>query len=125
MYGADLYTSECGSGFPQHDDTDYSKSPWNLNNIPHCDGEYPSLLRHVCCPLSDCAWRHKICPHVNIPGVMVPWMYVGMLFSSFCWHVEDHLFYSVNYCHWGEPKTWYDPESRTPHFYFRHFCLIG
>jgi len=43
---------------------------------------------------------------------MVPWLYVGMLFSSFCWHVEDHLFYSVNYCHWGEAKTWYAVPAR-------------
>ncbi len=38
-----------------------------------------SLLRHV---------------EENIPGVMVPWVYVGMLFSSFAWHIEDHMFYS-------------------------------
>jgi histone demethylase JARID1 len=43
---------------------------------------------------------------------MVPWLYVGMLFSSFCWHVEDHLFYSVNYCHWGDAKTWYAVPAR-------------
>ncbi|XP_057978320.1 lysine-specific demethylase JMJ17 isoform X2 [Malania oleifera] len=40
-------------------------------------------------------------------GVMVPWLYIGMLFSSFCWHFEDHCFYSMNYLHWGEPKCWY------------------
>ena len=42
-------------------------------------GDDGSLLRHV---------------EENIPGVMVPWVYVGMLFSSFAWHIEDHMFYS-------------------------------
>ena len=110
QYGADLYTSETGSGFPMNDGTEYASSRWNLNNIAHCDGQFPSLLRHVSCPMDTCPY--PICPHVNIPGVMVPWLYVGMLFSSFCWHVEDHLFYSVNYCHWGEAKTWYAVPAR-------------
>jgi histone demethylase JARID1 len=30
-----------------------------------------------------------------------------MLFSAFCWHVEDHYLGSVNYLHAGAPKTWY------------------
>lgn len=99
MYGADLDTSRLGSGFPtgsadsslpngQHTadgeqltedgqpHAQYSDSPWNLNNLPRLEG---SLLRH----LED-----------NIAGVTLPWMYMGMMFSSFCWHIEDHMFYS-------------------------------
>ncbi|GER30362.1 lysine-specific demethylase 5D [Striga asiatica] len=68
---------------------EYCSSPWNLNNLPRLQG---SMLRAV---------------HQNIAGVMVPWLYIGMLFSSFCWHFEDHCFYSMNYLHWGEPKYWY------------------
>ncbi|KAF5175251.1 Lysine-specific demethylase 5b [Thalictrum thalictroides] len=100
MYGNDLDTSVYGSGFPRRDDSmpasvevdewnKYSSSPWNLNNLPKLQG---SMLQAV---------------HNNIAGVMVPWLYIGMLFSSFCWHFEDHCFYSINYLHWGEPKCWY------------------
>ncbi|PSS04169.1 Lysine-specific demethylase [Actinidia chinensis var. chinensis] len=100
MYGSDLDTSVYGSGFPRINDQrpasievekwdEYCASPWNLNNLPKLRG---SMLRAV---------------HHGIAGVMVPWLYVGMLFSSFCWHFEDHCFYSMNYLHWGEPKCWY------------------
>ncbi|KAH9719671.1 transcription factor jumonji (JmjC) domain-containing protein [Citrus sinensis] len=100
MYGSDLDTSIYGSGFPRVCDhrpesvdanvwNEYCNSPWNLNNLPKLKG---SILRMV---------------HHNITGVMVPWLYLGMLFSAFCWHFEDHCFYSMNYHHWGDPKCWY------------------
>ncbi|KAG7166548.1 Lysine-specific demethylase 5C-like [Homarus americanus] len=95
-YGADLHTMDHGSGFPTKSsknllpaDQEYAVSGWNLNNLPVLEG---SVLGHINCDIS---------------GMKVPWMYVGMCFSTFCWHNEDHWSYSINYLHWGEPKTWY------------------
>ncbi|KAL8113378.1 lysine-specific demethylase JMJ18-like isoform X2 [Apium graveolens] len=95
-YGADLETAVFGSGFPkmspslpENKSDTYMSSDWNLNNSPRLPG---SIL---CFEESD------------ISGVLVPWLYVGMCFSSFCWHVEDHHLYSLNYLHWGDPKIWY------------------
>jgi histone demethylase JARID1 len=42
-----------------------------------------------------------------IAGVTRPWVYVGMLFTSFCWHNEDNFLCSINYHHGGAPKLWY------------------
>lgn len=98
-YGADLITSRVGSGFPRKEDKhtgpdsklkqEYANHAWNLNNMP--------------------VLRESVLSHFNtgISGMMVPWVYVGMCFSTFCWHTEDHWTYSVNYNHFGERKIWY------------------
>lgn len=43
----------------------------------------------------------------EVPGVTSPMVYVGMMFSWFAWHVEDHDLHSLNYLHFGAGKTWY------------------
>jgi histone demethylase JARID1 len=86
-----------GSGFgvegqvlADHRAKPYVKHPWNLSNI--C-GQVDSLMQF---------------PRLrDISGINVPWLYVGMKYSTFCWHYEDLMLYSINYNHWGKPKLWY------------------
>uniref|UniRef100_A0A8B9NW89 [histone H3]-trimethyl-L-lysine(4) demethylase n=1 Tax=Accipiter nisus TaxID=211598 RepID=A0A8B9NW89_9AVES len=100
-YGADIHSKEFGSGFPISDgkrklspeEEEYAGSGWNLNVMPVLK---QSVLCHI---------------NADISGMKVPWLYVGMVFSAFCWHIEDHWSYSINYLHWGEPKTWYGVPS--------------
>ncbi|CAA6673340.1 unnamed protein product [Spirodela intermedia] len=66
-----------------------SNSPWNLQMIAKSPG---SLTRFM--------------PD-EVPGVTSPMVYIGMLFSWFAWHVEDHELHSLNFLHTGSPKTWY------------------
>ncbi|KAL4332380.1 hypothetical protein GQ457_07G018520 [Hibiscus cannabinus] len=66
-----------------------SNSPWNLQVIARSAG---SLTRFM--------------PD-DIPGVTSPMVYIGMLFSWFAWHVEDHELHSMNFLHTGSSKTWY------------------
>ena len=91
-YGADIHSTTHGSGFPTIEKNrldPYSEDPWNLNILPlHPE----SLFRHI---------------KSDISGMTVPWLYVGMCFSTFCWHNEDHYSYSANYQHFGATKTWY------------------
>lgn len=61
---------------------EYLDSGWNLNNMPVME---QSVLAHIT---------------ADICGMKLPWLYVGMCFSSFCWHIEDHWSYSINYLHW-------------------------
>lgn len=102
-YGSDLDVAQHGSGFPLPDErkgkrskqfrnstkgSDYMKqSGWNINNLANA-----TFLHHI---------------NEAVAGVTRPMMYVGMLFTNFCWHTEDNYLYSVNYVHAGQPKLWY------------------
>ena len=105
-YGSDLDAAVYGSGFlapreatgdelgvddaaaPRRSDAP-SHHAWDFNELIH----HPSNLLRVV--------------GSDVPGLTRPWLYFGMLFSAFCWHVEDHFLGSVNYLHAGAPKTWY------------------
>lgn len=68
-----METGAFGSGFPKSSKLDASESDkyvtsgWNLNNFPRLPGSV------LCFEEGD------------ISGVVVPWLYIGMCFSSFCW----------------------------------------
>lgn len=105
-YGADIHHLKPGhiSGFPMENTPGldmnnenvqrYVKHPWNLTRLPFAKG---SLLNFV---------------NRSISGMTVPWIYVGSLLSTFCWHVEDHYTLSANYCHFGATKKWYGIPSK-------------
>lgn len=75
LYGADIETRLFGSGFPKASsaamnsdlEEKYVRSSWNLNNFSRLPGSVLSFESG------------------EISGVIVPWLYVGMCFSSFCW----------------------------------------
>jgi [histone H3]-trimethyl-L-lysine4 demethylase len=96
-YAADVPTKQFGSGFERFEETpiDPKKEgsgthPWNLNNIPTQANSLMQFPRD-----------HDIC------GINIPWLYIGMKFSTFCWHYEDLMLFSLNYSHWGKAKQWY------------------
>ncbi|XP_057605751.1 lysine-specific demethylase 4D [Hippopotamus amphibius kiboko] len=79
IYGADV----SGSLF------DENTKQWNLGHL----GTIQDLLEQEC--------------GVVIEGVNTPYLYFGMWKTAFAWHTEDMDLYSINFLHFGEPKTWY------------------
>lgn len=84
LYGADLETGAFGSGFPKHanqaasaSDAKYINSGWNLNNFPRLPGSVLTFESS------------------DISGVVVPWLYIGMCFSSFCWVSKELFSYAL------------------------------
>ncbi|KAI4303334.1 hypothetical protein MLD38_038979 [Melastoma candidum] len=88
-----------GSAFSSSPTDPLGSSNSNLKNLSRLPKSTLRLLENV------------------IPGVTEPMLYIGMLFSMFAWHVEDHYLYSINYHHCGAFKTWYGiPGHAASHF---------
>lgn len=79
IYGADV----CGSI------TDSDVSEWNINHLG-------TILDYVGKDYN-----------MSIDGVNTAYLYFGMWKTTFAWHTEDMDLYSINYLHFGAPKTWY------------------
>lgn len=79
IYGADVNGSI----------TDPDVKEWNINHLG-------TILDYV---NSDYG--------IEIDGVNTAYLYFGMWKTTFAWHTEDMDLYSINYLHFGEPKTWY------------------
>lgn len=99
QYGADLPSRKYGSAFPvvtktkiqAEGEEEETYHDFNLNNISQAENS----LFQIITKKTD-----------NISGITSPWVYNGMMFASFNWHVEDMYMPSVNYMHKGAAKTW-------------------
>nr|XP_061808843.1 protein Jumonji-like [Nerophis lumbriciformis] len=81
-------TSTHGSGFPTGKSEPFSKHGWNLTVLPNNSG---SILRHL----------------GAVPGVTVPWLNVGMVFSTSCWSRDQNRLPYIDYLHTGADCIWY------------------
>lgn len=66
-----------------------------------------SCKEFSCRRLNDFLRRALKGAGVHIPGVNEPYLYVGSWRADFAMHTEDLDLYSINYLHFGEPKSWY------------------
>lgn len=102
-YGSDLDADVYGSGFarafdPRAAADEHAAEDADEEGTPHA-WDFGEMITHPSNLLRTVG--------AKIPGLTRPWLYFGMMFSAFCWHVEDHYLGSVNYLHAGAPKTWY------------------
>uniref|UniRef100_A0A4W4F2E4 Protein Jumonji n=1 Tax=Electrophorus electricus TaxID=8005 RepID=A0A4W4F2E4_ELEEL len=81
-------TSTHGSGFPVGKSEHFAKHGWNLTVLPHNSA---SILRHL----------------GAVPGVTVPWLNIGMVFSTSCWSRDQNRLPYIDYLHTGADCIWY------------------
>ncbi|XP_041708266.2 protein Jumonji-like isoform X1 [Coregonus clupeaformis] len=81
-------TKTHGSGFPVGKSEPFSKHGWNLTVLPNNSG---SILRHL----------------GAVPGVTIPWLNIGMVFSTSCWSRDHHRLPYIDYLHTGADCIWY------------------
>ena len=79
IYGADISGSL----------TDKDQNVWNINHLG-------SILDYVAGDYG-----------IKIEGVNTAYLYFGMWKTTFAWHTEDMDLYSINFLHFGAPKSWY------------------
>lgn len=81
-------TKTHGSGFPVGKSEPFSKHGWNLNVLSNNSG---SILRHL----------------GAVPGVTIPWLNIGMVFSTSCWCRDQNSLPYIDYLHTGADCIWY------------------
>ncbi|KAM9419343.1 protein Jumonji-like isoform 2-T2 [Salvelinus alpinus] len=81
-------TNTHGSGFPVGKSEPFSKHGWNLTVLPNNSG---SILRHL----------------GAVPGVTIPWLNIGMVFSTSCWSRDQNRLPYIDYLHTGADCIWY------------------
>lgn len=81
-------TNTHGSGFPVGKTEPFSKHGWNLTVLPNNSG---SILRHL----------------GAVPGVTIPWLNIGMVFSTSCWSQDQNRLPYIDYLHTGADCIWY------------------
>ncbi|KAI5105780.1 protein Jumonji [Silurus meridionalis] len=81
-------TKTHGSGFPVSKSEPFSKHGWNLTVLSNNSG---SILRHL----------------GAVPGVTIPWLNIGMVFSTSCWSRDQYSLPYIDYLHTGADCIWY------------------
>uniref|UniRef100_A0A7R9CNP2 [histone H3]-trimethyl-L-lysine(9) demethylase n=1 Tax=Timema cristinae TaxID=61476 RepID=A0A7R9CNP2_TIMCR len=84
MYGSPIYGADVSGSL-----TDKNVNVWNINHLG-------TILDYV---NEDYG--------ISIDGVNTAYLYFGMWKTTFAWHTEDMDLYSINFLHFGAPKTWY------------------